>query len=51
MPERVPFDIAAYEQEDLTGGCVICRILAGEPGRLPMEASELVEAIRSALAD
>jgi len=32
MTDRVPMDLAAYEQRVRTGGCFVCAFLRGEPG-------------------
>jgi diadenosine tetraphosphate (Ap4A) HIT family hydrolase len=32
MNDRVPMDLAAYEQRVRTGGCFVCAFLRGEPG-------------------
>jgi histidine triad (HIT) family protein/ATP adenylyltransferase len=32
MSERIPLDLAAYEQRVRSGGCFICEFLRGEPG-------------------
>jgi len=32
MTDRVPFDIAAYEQRVKSGGCFVCGFLDGVPG-------------------
>jgi diadenosine tetraphosphate (Ap4A) HIT family hydrolase len=32
MSERIPLDLAAYEQRVRSGGCFICGFLRGEPG-------------------